>query len=72
VIFFFTIGSRFLFSNRILIFVSKSISDFEIAIAITIAIEKPIRIDRDSILICELFATHLQELLYSILHLKID
>jgi hypothetical protein len=29
----------------------KSISDFQIAIAIMIAIEKPIRIDRDPILI---------------------
>ena len=45
------IGSRFSHENRSAIYIFKSISDFEIAIAIMIAIEKPTRIDRDPILI---------------------
>jgi hypothetical protein len=47
------IGGDFLLRNRIAIFLFKSDPDFEIAIAITIPIEKQIRIDRDPILISE-------------------
>jgi hypothetical protein len=45
----FSVGSRFLFSYRILVFIYKTLSDFEIVIAIMIAIEKPIRTNRDPV-----------------------
>jgi hypothetical protein len=45
------IGDRFSFRNRSAIFRSKSIPGFHLLIAITIAIEKLIRIDGDLIFV---------------------
>jgi len=52
--FFVKIDQRFSYTNRSPVFILKPDPDFQIAIAIMIAIKNRIRIDRDPIFVCKL------------------